>query len=120
MLRLIFVLVAFAAGATLGLGNAVYASCFFIWNDIFRPVFFARCSASLALERQTRNSLSSRASESEARGPRPRVHREGWRRWVPAFWRGRHRGRFTAFQARAPRQTVAAVKRFTGRAQSQP
>lgn len=42
MLRLIFVLAAFAAGATLGLGNAVYASCFFIWNDIFRPVWFAR------------------------------------------------------------------------------
>jgi hypothetical protein len=39
---MIFVLVAFAAGATLGLGNAVYASCFFIWNDIFRPVWFAR------------------------------------------------------------------------------
>ncbi len=42
MFRLIFVLSAFAAGATLGLGNAVYASCFFIWNDIFRPVWFAR------------------------------------------------------------------------------
>jgi len=42
MLRTILVLIAFAAGATLGLGNAVYASCLFIWNDIFRPVWFAR------------------------------------------------------------------------------
>jgi O-Antigen ligase len=48
MLRVIFVLVAFAAGATLGLGNAVYASCFFIWNDIFRPVWFARLHPVLA------------------------------------------------------------------------
>ena len=42
MLRILFVLSAFATGATLGLGNAVYASCFFIWNDVFRPVWWAR------------------------------------------------------------------------------
>ncbi len=42
MLRVLLVLAAFATGATLGLGSAVYASCFFIWNDIFRPVWWAR------------------------------------------------------------------------------
>lgn len=42
MLRMALVLICYAVGATLGLGSAVYASCFFIWNDIFRPADWAR------------------------------------------------------------------------------
>ncbi len=42
MLRMIAVLFAYAVGVTLSLPNAVYASCFFIWSDIFRPSDWAR------------------------------------------------------------------------------
>lgn len=42
MLRMIFVLVAYAVGVTVSVGSAVYASCFFIWSDIFRPTDWAR------------------------------------------------------------------------------
>jgi probable O-glycosylation ligase (exosortase A-associated) len=42
MLRMIAVLAVFAGGAFLGLRSAVWASCLFTWNDIFRPVEWAR------------------------------------------------------------------------------
>ena len=42
MLRMIAVLFAFAVGVTVGLRDAVFASCFFIWNDVFRPSEWAR------------------------------------------------------------------------------
>jgi hypothetical protein len=39
---MLFVLVAYAVGVTMSVSHAVYASCFFIWSDIFRPVDWAR------------------------------------------------------------------------------
>jgi len=39
---MLLVLFCFAAGITVGLRYAVFASCFFIWNDIFRPSEWAR------------------------------------------------------------------------------
>ncbi len=42
MLRMLLVLFAYAVGITVSLPNAVYASCFFIWSDIFRPPAWAR------------------------------------------------------------------------------
>jgi O-antigen ligase len=42
MLRMLLVLFAYAAGTVVSLGSAVYASCFFIWSDIFRPADWAR------------------------------------------------------------------------------
>ncbi len=42
MLRMLIVLFSYAVGITLSIPNAVYASCFFIWSDIFRPSDWAR------------------------------------------------------------------------------
>jgi hypothetical protein len=42
MLRMIAVLFCFAVGIAGGLRDAVFASCFFIWNDVFRPSEWAR------------------------------------------------------------------------------
>jgi hypothetical protein len=42
MLRALAILLVYAVGGTIGLGNAVIASCLFIWNDIFRPIEFTR------------------------------------------------------------------------------
>jgi O-antigen ligase len=39
---MLLVLFSYAVGITLSLPNAVYASCFFIWSDIFRPSDWAR------------------------------------------------------------------------------
>jgi len=39
---MIAVLFAFAVGVTVGLRDAIFASCFFIWNDVFRPSEWAR------------------------------------------------------------------------------
>ncbi len=41
MLRMILVLALFGAGTVAGLQSAVIASCFFIWNDTFRPAEWA-------------------------------------------------------------------------------
>ena len=41
-MRLFAVLLAFVTGTVLGLRSAVWASCFFTWNDIFRPLAWAR------------------------------------------------------------------------------
>ena len=42
MLRVLAVLATYAFGTAYGVRNAVIASCLFIWNDIFRPVSWAR------------------------------------------------------------------------------
>jgi len=42
MLRMLLVLACYAVGTAMGLGSAVYASCFFIWSDIFRPSEWGR------------------------------------------------------------------------------
>ncbi|MEE8104340.1 MAG: O-antigen ligase family protein [Planctomycetota bacterium] len=42
MLRVLAVLATYAFGTAFGVRNAVIASCLFIWNDIFRPVSWAR------------------------------------------------------------------------------
>ncbi len=41
MLRMILVLIVFGVGTVAGLQSAVLASCFFIWNDTFRPAEWA-------------------------------------------------------------------------------
>jgi probable O-glycosylation ligase (exosortase A-associated) len=40
-MRVIAILICFATGTLLSLRHVVYASCFFIWHDIFRPIDFA-------------------------------------------------------------------------------
>jgi len=41
-MRMVIVLLAYAVGTAISVGSAVYASCFFIWSDIFRPAEWAR------------------------------------------------------------------------------
>jgi len=42
MLRTILILLLYGVGTVLGLRDAAFASCFFSWSEIFRPLDFAR------------------------------------------------------------------------------
>lgn len=42
MIRMLLVGLAFLIGSSLGLGSVLWAGCLWIWNDIFRPVYWAR------------------------------------------------------------------------------
>jgi hypothetical protein len=42
MLRAILVTIAYGVGAFMGVQSVLWAGCLLVWNDIFRPVPWAR------------------------------------------------------------------------------